>query len=256
MKLHMLNKHRKFIGGMAACAVLATGIATAADSPATELNRQGSGAARLSGNSEDARLTDTLNPDSATRKSTADMPKDAKSFVKEAMEGNAAEVALAQVAERKAQNQQLKQFAQTIRQDHSQANQQLQPLAQKHGLTTTPTLSEKHQKKMDRLQALSGAEFDREYAKEMLRDHHKDVAKYEHASKNITDADLQQYVQATLPKLRQHLQHAQQTARAVGVDQATISSLTQGSEAMGGTADEQHKVESQHSGSDSNDKKD
>ncbi len=223
-------KHRKLIGGLAASVAFAAAV-HAADTPATSQTTQGSGASKLSGNIEEK----------GGKSHTASMPKDARSFLKDAIEGNSAEIALAQVAERKAQNQELKQYAQMLRQEHSQANQQLQPLAQKHGLSVNQTLDSKHQKKLDKMQALSGAEFDREYATAMLKDHHKTIAKYEAASRNIQDPDVQHYVQTTLPKLRQHLQHAQQTARVVGVDQATISSIVRDQDSMGGAGDSSDK---------------
>lgn len=47
---------------------------------------------------------------------------------------------------------------------------------------------------------------------------------------------MKQFAQATLPKLQQHFQHAQTVAKAVGVDQSTISSIVNGTpEAVGGT---------------------
>jgi len=65
------------------------------------------------------------------------------------------------------------------------------------------------------------------------------IAKFEQAAKG-TDSDLQSYVQETLPKLREHLQHAKTAAKAVGVDDETISSLTKGTpEGVGGTGDEE-----------------
>jgi putative membrane protein len=229
MKIFISTKTIRLFGGMVASAVLASGIVQAADTPAPAQTTQGSGASKLSSDSEGAK---------GMGKSKMSMRTDAKSFLKDAIQGNSSEIAMAQVAERKTQSAELRQFAQTIRKEHEQANQQLQSLAQAHGVPATQPLDSKHQKKLDHLQQLSGAEFDREYAKEMLKDHQKDIAKYEHASRNIQETDIQQYVQATLPKLRQHLQHAQQTARSVGVDQATISSIMDQSHPMGGSNDD------------------
>jgi putative membrane protein len=162
----------------------------------------------------------------------------ASTFVREAAMGNAAEVALAEVAARKGQNAELKQFAEHIRKDHTEANTKLQPIAQKHGVSISQSLDAKHQKKLEKLQQTSGAEFDKEYATEMLRDHQKDIAKYQKCSTHAEDAELKSYATEMLPKLRQHLQHAQQVAKAVGVDQETITSLSKEiPEGVGGTSD-------------------
>jgi putative membrane protein len=222
---------------LTACAVNAA--EPSPETPASNPNQKGSGASRLSGNSESEPAGSKSYETSSQARSS--QPITAQSFLKDALEGNSAEVALAQVAERKAQSQELKQFAQTLRKDHQQANQQLQPIAQAHGVTVNQSLDTKHQKKLERFQQMSGSEFDKEYAKDMLKDHQKDISLYERAAQ-LTETDVQQYAQKTLPTLRQHLQHAQQTAVAVGVDQATISAiLKQSPDAMGGTSENQDR---------------
>jgi len=238
----MLPKCTKVLGGILALTLLTSGALSAAEpsyeTPAGNPTTQGSGGARLSGNSE------SLGSESKSAQSSSSemKPLTAKSFLKEAVEGNSAEVALAEVAARKAQNPQVKQLAQMLQKDHQQANQQLQPIAQAHGVSVNQPLESKHQKKLERFQKLSGSEFDKEYTKDMLKDHQKDISKYERAAQQIQEADVQQYAQTTLPKLRQHLQHAEQAALAAGIDQSTITSiLKQSPESMGGTSEQQEK---------------
>lgn len=231
MKLFIPKSLQVLGRGLFASTILTACIVNAADTPATSDTTKGSGGSRLSSNTEEADI-------STSGTATASRPGDAKTFLREAVEGNLAEVALAQVAERKSQNSEVKQFAQMLRQDHEQANQQLQPIAQAHGVAVTQSLNPKHQKKLDQFQNLSGSEFDKQYVTDMLKDHQKEIAKYESASQQVKETDVQQYAQTTLPKLRQHLQHATQTAQAIGIDQSTISSIlkrTPGS--MGGTGE-------------------
>jgi putative membrane protein len=159
-------------------------------------------------------------------------------FIREAAQGNSLEVALAEVGARKAQDPGLKTLAQQLQQDHLQANRQLKPIAEKHGVSIQQSLPEKEQKNLDRFQKMSGAEFDREYAEHLLKDHQKDIAKYERASKQLTDPEARQYAETLLPKLREHLQHTAKVARQVGVSESTITSITEKAEkAMGGAAD-------------------
>lgn len=235
MKRNITSKTIQNFGhGLLASAVLSVCTAMAADTPATSQNTQGSGASRLSNNAEES--TPSSSSTSHTMTESGKM-LDAKSFLKDAIEGNSAEIALAEVAERKAQSQQVKDFAKMLREDHEKANRELQPIAQAHNVSVNQQLDSKHQKKLDRFQKLSGAEFDKEYAKDMLKDHQKDITKYEAASQQLKETDVQQYAQSTLPTLRQHLQHAQHTAQSVGVDQATISSILNKSDSMGGSKD-------------------
>ena len=164
---------------------------------------------------------------------------DSSAFIKETAACNNKEIALAELAKTKSENAEIKKMADHIRKDHTEANTKLQTIARKHGVTIGETSDTKQQRDIAKFQKLSGAQFDQEYAKEMLRGHQKTIAKFEQAAKG-TDSDLQSYVQETLPKLREHLQHAKTAAKAVGVDDETISSLTKGTpEGVGGTGDEE-----------------
>ncbi|MGN6552790.1 MAG: DUF4142 domain-containing protein [Verrucomicrobiota bacterium] len=238
MKLLIKQKSVQIFGqGLIVSALLSSGVAYAADSSSQGLEptTKGAGASELSGNSENEAGEHSSQAEAAH-------PKDAKSFVREALEGNSAEIALAEVAERKAQNPEVKQLAQTIRQDHRQANEKLQPIAQSHGISVNQPLESKHQKKLERFQKLSGSQFDQEYAKDMLKDHVKDISEYQRATQQIQQQDVKQYAQETLPTLRKHLQQAEAAALSAGVDQSTITSLTKGrSSAVGGTGESEEQ---------------
>jgi len=162
------------------------------------------------------------------------------SFVKEASAGNQSEIALAQLAQQKAQNPEIKNLAQMLQQDHQQAQEKLQTIAQAHGLTldTSPTFTQR--RAQSKLEKLNGAEFDQQYAKDMLEDHVTDIKKFQKASQNIEDADVKQFAQQTLPTLQTHLQHAETAAKSAGVDESTITSLTKNVPAgIGGTGENQ-----------------
>jgi len=159
----------------------------------------------------------------------------AKSFIKEAYKDNQMEVDMAGVGLAKAQNAELKSFCQQLQQDHSKANQELQPIAQKYGVAEEPSKHEHAVNKFEKETA--GAEFDKKFTTEMLRDHQKDINKFEKAAAKLQETDVKQYAETMLPKLREHLQKAEQIARAVGVDQSTISSIMSKTSAVGGTVD-------------------
>src|SRR6185369_13348751 len=65
-----------------------------------------------------------------------------------------------------------------------------------------------------------------------------EIKKFEDAATKLQETDVKQYAQTTLPKLRQHFDRAVTVARAVGVDQSTISSYSKKvPSAVGGTSD-------------------
>jgi len=162
------------------------------------------------------------------------------SFVKEAAAGNQSEIALAQLAQEKAQNPEVKNLAQMLQQDHQKAQEKLQTIAQAHGLTldTSPTWTQK--RAQGKLEKLSGAEFDQQYTKDMLEDHVTDIKKFQKVAQTVEDTDVKQYAQETLPTLQTHLQHAASAAKSAGVDQSTITSLTKDMPVgIGGTGENQ-----------------
>lgn len=177
-------------------------------------------------------------------------PKSAAAFIKEAAEGNLAEVQMGQLAQQKSQNAEIKQLAQALVTDHAKANEQLQTVAQQQGVKFPTTPGRHHEHAQKHLEKLSGSQFDQEFATEQIRDHLKDIQKYEQSSKHIQDAALNQYIQQTLPQLRQHLQLAQQAAKAVGVPQDRISAIEkQYPEAAGGTSSQTQPGATGHGGS-------
>jgi putative membrane protein len=166
----------------------------------------------------------------------------AKSFIKEAYRDNQMEVEMGAIGAGKAQNADLKSFAQQIQKDHTQANKELEPLAQKYGVELEQSKLREHTvNKFEK--ETSGAEFDKKFATEMLKDHQKAISKFEKAAAKLQEADVKQYAENVLPKLREHLQKAETIARAVGVDQSTISSYTSKTPGgLGGTSDAQEST--------------
>lgn len=149
-------------------------------------------------------------------------------FMTKAAEGGLAEVALGQMALTKASSADVKQFAQRMIDDHSKADQELMDIASSMGVTLPSQPSATHKKLMSRLDKLSGADFDREYMKEMVDDHEKDVKMFERASREAGDnARLKTWVDKTLPTLHEHLQVAQETATKVGAPMGQGMATTQ-----------------------------
>ena len=63
-----------------------------------------------------------------------------------------------------------------------------------------------------RLAGLSGKAFDDAFTTHMVQSHTKSVAKFEKASSDLEDGELKQFVESTLPALKEHLAMAQRLA--------------------------------------------
>jgi putative membrane protein len=127
------------------------------------------------------------------------------SFVTKATQANLAEVELSKLALSRSKDEQVRSFAQRMVQDHQKAGSELKPIAQKHGIQAPAELDAKHAKKLEALKAKSGAEFDAEYSKLMMKSHEKAVGLFTEASKSTQlNADLRNFATKTLPTLETH----------------------------------------------------
>jgi putative membrane protein len=132
-----------------------------------------------------------------------------RKFVMDAARGNMAEVELGKLASEKASNDAVKQFGKRVADDHGKAQSELQDLAQKKGITLPTDLAAKDKKLRDRLAKLSGAEFDRTFVNEMVKDHRKDVGDFKREAGRAKDADIKAWADKTLPTLEDHLKQVQ-----------------------------------------------
>jgi putative membrane protein len=133
---------------------------------------------------------------------------DAK-FIRDAAEGNAAEIGLAEIAVRKAQNPQVRDYAQQLIRDHAQSNAQLQQIAVANGISWPVAIKKSDARTLDKYENMNGAEFDRSVMNHWVKDHREDIKEYDKAAKHAQDPQVKQFAISTLPTLRQHLNRAE-----------------------------------------------
>lgn len=132
-----------------------------------------------------------------------------RKFVMEVAHGGMAEVELGKLAAEKGASDTVKQFGKRMADDHAKASAELKAFADQKGLTLPTDLDPKHKQLRDRLAKLNGADFDKAYASEMVKDHKKDVADFKRVAKAAKDPDLKSWAGQTLPTLEDHLKQAQ-----------------------------------------------
>lgn len=180
-------------------------------------------------------------PPTATRDAKADndqskLPRDERKFLEHAAVAGMAEVELGQMAQQKAASDQVKQFGARMVQDHGRANDELKALASAKGLTLPTELDRHHRREAEKLQKLSGAEFDRAYVDSMLKDHKKDVKDFEKQAKSAKDPDVKAFAGKTLPVLQEHLKMVQSLHDAMGKGSRTSDARSTGAQPATGTA--------------------
>lgn len=147
--------------------------------------------------------------DPMTNATGGKVPGADRSFIEKAAIGGMTEVDASKVAQSKATNPAVKDFAAQMVKDHTKANSELMSAATAKGVTPPATLDKAHQKEVDKMSNLSGADFDKAYMKQMVADHKATVELFEKQAKSGKDADLQGWAGKTLPTLQEHLKMAQ-----------------------------------------------
>ena len=142
---------------------------------------------------------------------------DAQHFAEQAAKRGAAEVELGRLAAERSANAEVKQFAQMMVSDHTQAGNELRQAASANGLQLAGELPDDSEKLMQELQGLRGPEFDREYMEAMVEAHREMRAM---VSRRVDDARLMTdngalemaingWAAAALPKIEAHLAMAE-----------------------------------------------
>jgi putative membrane protein len=170
----------------------------------------GSGSSMTGGRAAPAAQPGTGTRNAETNKDDA-LPRGDRKFIQEAAGSGMYEVQVSQLASSKATSPDVKSFASKLVDDHQQANNELVQLAnaRRVELPAAPPREKRHA--IEKLGKASGDKFDRQYMEEVgIKDHEKDIKKFEKASKDVKDPQLKAWVDKTLPHLREHLAMAKQ----------------------------------------------
>jgi putative membrane protein len=154
------------------------------------------------------------NQGDSTRNAQGTVDDKTHTFMNDAAEAGMAEVEIAKLAKDRAQNPRVKNFAEMMIKDHSDANNKLQTIARDKSVTLPSTLG-KHQDHLEDLSKKNGAEFDKAYMKMMVNGHEDVVKEFEKCSQNGTDPDVKTFAAQTLPKVRMHLDSAKAINKAL-----------------------------------------
>lgn len=130
------------------------------------------------------------------------------SFMKKVAENTKSELELAQLAEQKAADPQVKEFAQKVIEDHGKADEKLKAVAQQENIDLPDRKSSGETTEKARLDRLNGADFDRAYMKHMVAEHEQDINDFRKEATNSKDDNVRKFASENLPVLQAHLKMA------------------------------------------------
>jgi putative membrane protein len=144
-----------------------------------------------------------------------------KMFVKKALQGGMAEVQLGQLTLQKSNNDQVKQFAQRMIDDHTKLGEQMKPVAQQLGVSAPDGISKKDKATIGKLQSLSGPAYDEAYIRDMVKDHKQDLSDFQTEASSGQDQTVKDAANQGSKVIAQHLQMIQQIAKDQNVNMAS-----------------------------------
>ena len=160
--------------------------------------------------------------------SAASQDYGAQAYVSQAIQGDDAEVQLGQLAQQKGSTSDIKELGQKMASDHTQINQKLMvPVAKRLGASQPKGPSKKEKKAIQKLQSLSGQQFDTAYIQLIDKDHQKDLKDSQEEAQSTQNPIVKQAAQESATVYQKQLQLIQQIAKDhnVPVTGKEISSL-------------------------------
>ena len=154
-------------------------------------------------------------PAATTAAAGATLGKSDQKIVIEMAQANMAEIESAKMAHGKAQNAELKTFAQQMIDDHTKALTEVQQLATARGVTLPTEVDKRHKTMAAKLAALSGDAFDKAYLAQCgVAEHKKMHAMLASAAKKARDPELKALAGRIQPTVEQHMKAARQMGKA------------------------------------------
>ncbi len=195
---------------LAAAVFMAGAIAIAQQPPGGGMQNPGSQAPTQPSQTEPTMPTETM--PSSSSQSFGDMD-----FLHKTLEDDLAQEQMGQLAAQKSQSDDVKQFGQKMAQIHQQLTDQITPVAKKLGVDQPRQPSKKDRQEIEKMQALSGADFDTAFIRAMLKDQQDDLKAFKNEAESSHDPTMQQLAKMDEPVLNQHLQILERLAQSHNV---------------------------------------
>jgi len=136
------------------------------------------------------------------------LPASDVEFLPRAISCSVAQTKYAELAEKRAADPEVKEFARKLAADHQECTKKLMDFAKDLKLAVVAGV-EKDQREMEtRLGRLSGNDFDKAYLHEVVTDHEKGIRVARSRLKGDSKAELKSYLEKDVEKMESHLKEA------------------------------------------------
>ena len=157
---------------------------------------------------EKADSANDANYDDDLKQDTSPVDRKSNDFLVNALNDGLAEMQLAKLAKEKAISSNVKDYADMIMNDHGVLNDQLKAISSGLHVVLPPPLNEEMQTKLRSLNKHTGKDFDKDLLVIMISNHKKVIQLFEHASKEVNNAEVKMLIDNALPQLMKHIDSA------------------------------------------------
>lgn len=150
-----------------------------------------------------------MNDDGLTQEEKRDDKGVDAEFLRAAAEMNLDGIYISELAATSATMQETKDMASMIVNDHKKLHTEVVALATKLGVSIPTYAENEAERKFENLSKKEGADFDKDYSDIMVRSHKDAIDSFQKAVDNSENSEIKTLANNTLPKLREHLTHAE-----------------------------------------------
>ena len=142
-----------------------------------------------------------------------------REFIQEAAQDGFAQVQAGKLALAKADETEVRQYARTLMNHHSETNAQLQQLARRKGVAMPQEPSVLQKRRLRGLEVLQGSDFDRRYMNEFgVAAHQSTIRRFREQARQGRDSDVRVFAQRRLATLQKHLNRARLIQASIGAN--------------------------------------
>jgi putative membrane protein len=146
------------------------------------------------------------------KQSSSTLSKSDQRYFADLAKANLAEIEAGKLALNKASSEAVKNYAKHMVDDHGKMLEEQRAMGREKRAAMPSAPDGKHKKALDKLQALSGAEFDRAYMDQMVKDHEDALELVKDIASKADDPAFKTAGQKAVPEIQQHLGTAKQVA--------------------------------------------
>ena len=133
------------------------------------------------------------------------LDQDASKFLVKSYEAGMYEIQLSQLAATNALSPDVKELAADLVTAHTTINSRMSAIAASANFVLPAAIDAGHQKDLQNIGKLTGADFDKKYVNTIVDGHENAVSDYKYAYKNLSPGDTRTFAATTLPKIQDHL---------------------------------------------------